>query len=342
VPLTEGLEGLTGGISGFAEHSDLVSTTGISLNRREINSEGEKDMGRYAESLINAPPLPVIENHVEILIAESRLAYRAANEPDVVEEEQLMMVLVSFDPEPAQRRSARALTETFIAAQATFEQLPAGRELDHWLGNLLNGRAPASLCVVFSLPATYSMKTANQIQAVIAGLRNGQHHHLGLAVAVSVEPEDWADCGGIDGFVVASAEQKDRSALKMFNLLSPLMAPGLSAALDAEDFRAVFGTPESPSEVVSGIWLETDEIFILATEEDKHLVKNSQALAFMPGRPLSISSLNELLQALRKFAADDSEIVMIAPYGLSSMQLLVDQIVPIFMIAAPVANSRTT
>ena len=342
MPLTERLEGLTRGVSCFAEHRDLVSPNGIWLDRREINSDGEKDMGRYAEPLINAPPLPAIENHVEILVVESRLAYQAKDDPDDIEEEQLMTVLVSLDPEPGQRRAARALAGAFIAAQSTFEQLPAGRELDDWLGSLLNGRVPASLCMVFCLPPNYSVETANQIQAVISGLRNGQHHHLGLAVAVSVEPEDWANCGGIDGFVVASAEEKDRSALQVFNLLTALMAPGLSAALDAEDFRSVFGTPEFPSQVVSGVWLEADEILILANEADRQLVKSGKGLAFMPARPLSISSLNELLQALRKLAAEDSEIVIIAPYGLSSVPFLMDEIVPIFMIAAFVANKQST
>ena len=298
-------------------------------------------MGRYAEPLIHPHQLPALENRVEVLIAEARLAHRSSTDPNDVEEEQLMTVLVSFDPELAQRLAARALAGTFISAQSTFEQLPAGRELADWLIKLLNGRTAASVCLVWSLPAVNSEETAQQIEAVITGLRTSQHH-LQLAVAVSVKPAEWCSLVSIDGFVAGSAERNDGAPLVVFNMLAALMAPGLTACLDAEDLKAVFGSTVYPSRAASGVWLEGDETFILATDEDRHLMKNSRAIAFMPSRPLSISSLSELLQALRKFAASDSEIVMVAPYGMSSVPLLVDQIVSILMIAAPVANSRTT
>ena len=53
-------------------------------------------MGRYAEPLIHAHLLPAIENRVEVFIAEARLAHRSSTDPEDVEEEQLMTVLVSL------------------------------------------------------------------------------------------------------------------------------------------------------------------------------------------------------------------------------------------------------
>ena len=293
-------------------------------------------MGRYAEPLIHAHQLPALENHVEVFISEARLAHRSSADPGAVEEEQLMTILVSFDPLPAQRWAARTLAGTFITAQSTFQQLPVGHDLTGWLNGLLDNCACASLCIVWSLPAIYSEETAHQIEAISEGIRSGRHH-LQLAVAVGVRPVDWAHCISIDGFIAASAERVNQTALEVFSLLAALMAPGMYACVDAEDLRMVFGTHELPSRVASGVWLQSKNLFILATDEDQHLVKNSRVLAFMPARPLRISSLHELLQALRKFAASDSELVMIAPYGLSSEPFLADQIVPIFLIAAPVA-----
>ena len=90
--------------------------------------------------------------------------------------------------------------------------------------------------------------------------------------------------------------------------------------------------------VASGVWLEGKNLFILATDEDQQQVKNSSALALMPVRFLQPSSQHQLLHAIRRSTVSDSELVMIAPYGLSSEPLLADQIVPIFVIAVPVAT----
>ena len=295
-------------------------------------------MGRYAEPLINTPPLPPIENGVEVLIAESRLAHRANDDPDDVEEEQLMTVLVSFDPQPAQRSAAHTLASTFIAARTKFEQLPAGRELADWLNELLYSRVSASLCIVLSLPPVYSEDTAQQIEGVLAGLRNRQHHHLRLAVAVSLKTLDWGDCCGIDGFVSADARGRDRASLQVFSMLAALMAPGLTFCVDWEELRSIFGTLELPSRVASGVWLEELATFVWATAEDRELMKNCKAIASMPARCLQLASQHRLIKEICKSTAKDSAFVMIAPYGMSSEPLLVDQIVPVFLIAAPPAK----
>ena len=295
-------------------------------------------MGRYAEPLINTTPLPPIENGVEVLIAESRLAHRANDDPEAVEEEQIATVIVSWDPQPAQRSAARVLAATFIAARTTFERLPAGRELADWLVELLNNRVSATLCIVLSLPHVYSEDKAQQIERVLAGIRNRQHHCVRLAVAVSMKPADWGDCCGIDGFVLADARLRDKAPLQLFNMLAALMSPGLSACLDDEDFRMAFGTHEFPSRVASGVWLEAQTTFVWATAEDKELVKNSKATAAMPSRCLQLSSQHRLMKEICKSTANDFAFVMIAPYGMSSEPLLTDQIVPVFLIAGPPAK----
>ena len=295
-------------------------------------------MGRYATPLITAPPLPPVENGVEVLICEARLAHRATNAPENVEEEQLATVMLSFHPSSCQRYAARSLAGTYIAAQSTFEQLPAGCGLAEWLLGLLNSRVGASLYVVLALPPVYSKDIAQQIEAVLAGLRNDRYHQFGLAVAVSPTPADWGHCCGIDGFVLADKTESGRESLTVFNMLAALMAPGLSSCVDCEELQSVFGTHEFPSSVANGVWLEAQAIFISGTAEDQELVKNSKAIASMPSRCLQLSSQHKLMKEICKSTANDSAFVMIAPYGMSSEPLLADQIVPVFLIAAPPAK----
>ena len=292
-------------------------------------------MGRYATPLITAPPLPPVDNGVEVLICEARLAHRATNDPENVEEEQLATVILSFHPSPSQRYAARNLVETYIAAQSTFVQLPVGCGLAERLLGLFNRRVAASLYVVLALPSVYSKDIARQIEAFLAGLRNDRYHQLGLAVAVGAKPEDWGDCTGIDGFVAAGAQDASLVALSVFNMLAALMAPGLSFCVDWEELRSVFGTPEFPSSVVSGIWLEGQTKFVWPSTEDEKLVKNCRAIASMPSRCLRLAAQHKLMQEICKSTENQPAYVMISPYGMSCEQLLVDQIVPVSLIAAP-------
>ena len=295
-------------------------------------------MGRYATPLITVLPLPEIENSVEVLICEARLAHSATNDPNDIEEQQLATVLVSLYPSPAQRSAARTLTGTFIAAQSTFEQLPVGRDLAEWLLGLLNSRISASLYVVLSLPPVYSEVIARQIEGVLARLRKDQYHQLGLTVAVGVRPEDWGDCSGIDGFVAAGAGDRVRASIHAFNMLAALMAPGLSSCVDWDELRSIFGTHEFPSRVASGVWIEAQATFIWATADHQELAKNCKVISAMPSNCIQLASQHKLMKEICKSTVNGSAFVMIAPYGMSSEPLLADQIVPVFLIAAPPAK----
>lgn len=286
-------------------------------------------MAIEAEPLITRSLEP-LENRVEVLFAESRLGHRSYSVSSNIEEVHLMTLLVSFDPQPAQRHAARALAGTFIAAQSMFKQLPAGRNLSDWLTELLEGHVSASLCIVFSLP-DFSKDIETDINSILANIRN-THHHLQLAVAVSMAPADWIGCRAIDGFVMGEVNQKNSTAIHVFNLLASLMAPGMSACVDAEDLRGLFGPSDRPSQIASGVWLAERGVYFPANETDAGRLKKATAIAFIPAIPLRFASQHALLSSLRSNSTEDAEFVMMAPYGLTSDFSMNDQIVPVMIL----------
>ena len=289
-------------------------------------------MGRGAKALISRA-LESLENRVEVLIVESRLEHSAVNDSSNTEEEQLMTLLVSIDPQPAQRWSARSLAATYITAQCMFAQLPVGRELDDWLGGLLHGRVPASLCIVLMLPE-YSDNAGQQINKLLADLRGAQHHHIYFTVAVCSTLSGWSHCSGIDGFVLADAKQRDSAALQVFNIMAELMAPGMLACVDADDLNQVFGPADHPSRMASGVWLPNDSNFIASSEEDRLMLKTSTAIGYMPSTWLRRSSQTALAKAILESAAGDTQIFRFAPFGMSSDPLPGHQVVPICLVTA--------
>ena len=287
-------------------------------------------MGIEAKPLI-VRTLEAMENRVEVLIAESRLAYSVAGKLDGVDEVQLMTLLVSFDPQPAQRWSARALAATFIAAHCHFEQLPKACGLGEWLGALLNQRAPASLSIVLQLP-DHSETVEQEVGRFLTDLHKFQRHQLNLVIALAERPADWNNRASIDGFVVAADSHKGSAALQVFHMLSALMAPGMSFCADAEDLREVFGFSNQPSRIGNGVWLTQDAIFIASSEDDRQALQASAAVVLMPSTPLRIAAQTQLLKSIRTCAPSDMKLITMAPYGMSAESYLSNQIVPVIFV----------
>ena len=274
--------------------------------------------------------LESLDNHVEIFFAESRLACISTTQLAEVEEAQLMTLLVSFDPEPSQRWSARALAATFIAAQCEFRQLPIGHQLDSWLDTLLCDRTPASLCVVFSLPG-YSTAISQQINNLLTSLRAANYHRLHFTVAVSSSFVDRGKCDGIDGFVMSETPHRGLAAVQVFGMLAALMAPGMSHCFDVEDLRPAFGSAEHPAQVASGVF-HAEEFKISAEVLSK--LEASSSVAFMPAAPMRMGAQHALLQSVRKLMRPESELVMMTPYAMQSIPLLMEEIIMVSLLMA--------
>jgi hypothetical protein len=197
-------------------------------------------VGRDAEPLIGRS-LPTMVGRVEVLTAESRLAHAVSQGPVPVEDEQeqLLTILVMFDPEPADRWSARTLAGSFIAAKCAFEQSPVSGDLVDLLIALMNSREPSSACtMVLVLPDDFSDEVARYVGEFLHRLRRTPRHEVALVTAVASNTLAYADCPGIDGFVSA---EPGSTNLQVFDMVSSLMAPGMVSCMDIEDLPRSLG-----------------------------------------------------------------------------------------------------
>ena len=210
-------------------------------------------MGRYAEPLIHAHQLPALVNHVEVFIAEARLAHRSSADPHDIEEEQSMTVLVSFDPTPQERQHCRMFAASLMAAVPTFEQAPGECDVSDWIVKAINKRASAHVYMVVSLPA-FSREIKEAMVAAVRSLRDAQHQEIYLVIAIAQTPSDWDDFEGVDGFV-AGRDHRGVAALEMFKMVCSLIAPGLMHPIDADDLSHVIGSANAPAQFAEAVWL---------------------------------------------------------------------------------------
>jgi hypothetical protein len=143
-------------------------------------------MGRAAIPLIFASGLPEMPCGIEVMTANARILHGDAPDPSRSEEEALVTILVSFDPTQADRRSARAMAGTLIAAKCSFEPVPADQDLGDWLQAVVAPSEPTSICaVVIALPDHYSSNIEREIAGFLEDIKAINCLHLQLTVAVA-------------------------------------------------------------------------------------------------------------------------------------------------------------
>jgi len=267
-------------------------------------------MVRHATPLVVAPVLPSADR-LEILVARARLHHQPVGLD--ASEETLLTVLLSFDPTEAERRAARVVAASFIAADCSFESAPPAADLRSWPAETLSGLSPLGLCMVIALPA-HEVTIAPKLRALVDTLRTS--HQSPLIVGVATAPADWAYCG-FDGFVLAKPEQRVTDALRVFSMLAAVMAPGLMCCLDAEDFLCALGTPTNPSQLAEAVYLVEGRSLVPASRADEQILSGAGGVAVMPSRCLPISTQALLVKRVRARAQSDAALTLVAPYGLT-------------------------
>ena len=283
---------------------------------------------RDATPLVVAPPLPALENHVEVLVASARLRLALDAETDEVCAENLT-VLISFDPPEMARRSARMIAASFVAAACSFEQAPAGVDIGTWLAETLNNLPASSVVLVIALP-DYSLEIESQLGLFLGVVRSAAHHTFSLTVGVATKPADWACCD-LDGFVLPG-ENRDSHALQVFRALASAMAPVLLCPLDADDFRCALGTAANPSRIAEAVFVPEDSRLLPASSYDATLLGYTVRAAFMPSRCLPLASLGKLVRAVRGSTANSAGVTVIATSGLMVEPLGSERLVNVFLL----------
>lgn len=272
-------------------------------------------MGYEATSLILEAPLPPVTGGVEVMIAEARLAFRPSYEGEPSTVENLLTVLVMIDPTDDARRSARAQAGHIAAATISFEQMPVGEDMGRWMSSLMADRPSSAASTVINLPG-YSPAVATQVTSLITSMCIYSTDGQALVVAVAEVPLDWVDCQSIvDGFVEGGDTGREVTALKVFNLLSALIAPGQATALDAEDLRQVLGPALQPSTVIDAVWFPQDNVFTLGSDFGRTRLCNCSAVAVLPEGYASLRSMHRLIQAVRLSCDTEAIVVGMNPYG---------------------------
>ena len=268
-------------------------------------------MARHAIPLVVAPALPSVDR-LEMLVARAQLHHQPAGlEPS---EEPLLTVLLSFDPTEAERRAARVLAASFIAAECSFERPPRAADLGSWLEETLLASQPSAACIVIALP-DYEVKARHQVHAVVDVLRTG-HHYTPLIVGVATNPADWLVLN-LDGFVLAEPEKRATDALRVFSILAAVMAPGLMCCLDAEDFLCPLGTATNPSKLAQAVYLVDRSSLVPASLADEQVLRDAGGVAVMPSRSLPLRTLAQFVKQVRDRVRPDAAINLVAPSGLT-------------------------
>ena len=283
---------------------------------------------RDATPLVVAPPLPALENHVEVLVASARLRLALDAETDEVCAGNLT-VLISFDPPEMARRSARMIAASFVAAACSFEQAPAGVDIGTWLAETLNNLPASSVVLVIALP-DYSLEIESQLGLFLGVVRRAAHHTFSLTVGVATKPADWACCD-LDGFVL-DEEKRDSHALQIFGALAAVMAPVLLCPLDADDFRCALGTAANPSQIAEAVFVVEDSRLLPASRYDATVLGDTVGVAFMPSRCLPLASLGRLVGAVRGSAKRDAAVTVIATSGLTVEPFGSGRLIDVFLL----------
>jgi len=264
--------------------------------------------------LMLAEPLPPLPAGIEILVSEARLPLQ----PTGMEEAggHMLTVLLSFDPTEAERRAARALAASFIAAACSFEQAPSAVDVGTWLADTLHHLPASSVCLVIALP-DHSAETERWLCEFLDCARRTGHHDVELAVAVASNPSDWSACS-FDGFVSAEPIQREPDALRMFEILAGLMAPGYLCAIDSYDLQGCLGTALQPARLLDAIWLRESRTLVWGSPADQNDIRSSTAVASIVKPPADLKTLAGVSNAVRAMTRPDVHFIQIATSGLTA------------------------
>lgn len=103
---------------------------------------------------------------------------------------------------------------------------------------------------------------------------------------VTADAPAWADCKFIHHLIQGNADSIAHQAMQMYRLHVLAMSPFALACCDRSDMGDFFGTPENPSVLAEGWWIEGERRFEPKTVEDAKLIQNACAMMAVPERLL--------------------------------------------------------
>jgi hypothetical protein len=267
---------------------------------------------RSSKPLLLADPLPPLAGRIEVLVAEATLYHPNGYDGPTIE--RMLTAWIAVDPSESERRQARALAATFIAARCIFLQ-PADTD-DDWIAQIEPGVKLAHVCIVLALPY-HEAEVEERLRTKLAAVRNSDPERANIFVGVSTKPVDWATLQ-LHGHV--SAERPAHQALHVFSMLAALMAPDMWCALDISDLDIVFGTASEPSQLAYVSCFPSDGSELLIGAEVKSMLEAAKQVAMMFTGRISMKRQASIIAETRAIAQTDVRLIFITPGHLTSEQ----------------------
>jgi hypothetical protein len=267
---------------------------------------------RSSTPLLLPDPLPPLAGRIEVLVAEATLYHARGYDGPTIE--RMLTIWVAVDPSESERRQARALAATFIAARCTFLQ-PADADGD-WFALIEPGVKIAHVCVVLALP-DHDAEAEKRLCAMLAAVCKPDPERANIFVGVSTQPADWATLP-LHGHV--SAERPAHQALHVFYMLAALMAPDMWCALDIYDLDIAFGTATEPSRLAHVACFPGDGGELVMCNEVNSMLETAKQLAVMFTGCVTGKQQAGIVRKIRAIAPDDVRLIFIAPGRLTLEQ----------------------
>lgn len=160
------------------------------------------------------------------------------------------------------------------------------RDFSSWLDQINKQPDRSSIDAVLNLPSS-DADFKNQVNLILHELSSISASCSDMVVyGVTADAPAWADCKGIHHLIQGNADSIAHQAMQMFRMRVLAMSPFMFACCDRGEIPDFFGTPENPSILAEGWWVEGEKRFEPKTAKDANLIRNACAMMAVPARLL--------------------------------------------------------
>ena len=170
-----------------------------------------------------------------------------------------------------------------------------------------------SACVsaIVALPTQLDAFSLDEVNAVLAALRNNEHLCVRNLVVVAEDPAAWQALAGHPSYVRTKPGGLADTTLALYQTLSTVMAPHALAEADTDDIWMALGTAQEPSEMVRGNWSPTtSKVELSDVDEGLRVLRRTEVLVVTSvGGNLPVVDARSMSKAWKDLASTNAIVV---------------------------------